>query len=555
MTSTYDVLIFPLPSPLHTPTSQPHVLPMTISPASLQIPHLTIPQSSLSPYPNSTIVTPTPSQPIHPPQSNPISGLAPTHPSDLSHPLHPQNLSVPSVTPHVPCSAAAEIESYRSIWELMDETEGFIRSLSGHDVVPIEDPNPFGLDLSWQSRPGATHPVSTQEPVLPEPGGELSGPVEVSSSPILSNGSTVEIVGGRDGAEMTGVGALTAAGTIITPVEPASWQGGNDKDIHVVKEERPLHSRSSYHSQHLDLSHIARCDPSRPTAPQDDTSSRSPAGETASQPLDGGKVDTDVPQPRGATVSAPTELADSNQRYEFAPSSSSRSSSTAVSPAPKAEASEFSGSEDTAFQDSPPLDLASIVKTRSRKSARKSAQSSKMTSRVPSHFKKRGAQLERKTSSDTTSKTPSPPPPSSFYYPRSPSPYNPALPPLPAAVAPTPAPGPQPQAPRGNAAQARVVKPAPARKPRATKPAVAVPRVSSTQHPTTGRPSKACVFCRRRKIGCTQSDSSKDSCQHIPCEFPPDVQLPPTAAPTSPDSSGLVIRRARRDHRRDLPVS
>lgn len=162
----------------------------------------------------------------------------------------------------------------------------------------------------------------------------------------------------------------------------------------------------------------------------------------------------------------------------------------------------------------PPLDLASVVKTRRRKQHTSILRPAMSSHRMPSHFKKRAQEAPRKTSSSQTpSKTPSPAPPPALYYPRSPSPFIPLPPPLPAA-APSSALVPQ-QSLRTLQTKPRVAKPAQPRKPRVTKPAAVVSRASPAHHPATGRPSKACVFCRRRKIGCTQSDSSKESCQYV----------------------------------------
>ena len=158
-------------------------------------------------------------------------------------------------------------------------------------------------------------------------------------------------------------------------------------------------------------------------------------------------------------------------------------------------------------------DPASVAKTRRRKQT--SALSTMSSHRMPSHFKKR-SRAPRKTSSHTPSKTPSPPP-SEFVDTRSPSPFIPIPPPP--IIEPTPPSLPPPAIDRKPSLPLRA-KPAHPRRSRVIKPA-AVPRASPAHHPATGRPSKACLFCRRRKIGCTQSETSKDSCQcvFLRCRF------------------------------------
>lgn len=158
-------------------------------------------------------------------------------------------------------------------------------------------------------------------------------------------------------------------------------------------------------------------------------------------------------------------------------------------------------------------DPAGVAKTRRRKQT--SALAIMSSHRMPSHFKKR-PRAPRKTSSHTPSKTPSPPP-SEFVDTRSPSPFIPILPP--SVVEPTLPSLPPPAIDKKPLLPPRA-KPVHPRRSRLTKPA-AVPRASPAHHPATGRPSKACLFCRRRKIGCTQSETIKDSCQcvFLRCRF------------------------------------
>lgn len=153
----------------------------------------------------------------------------------------------------------------------------------------------------------------------------------------------------------------------------------------------------------------------------------------------------------------------------------------------------------------PAPDPAGVAKTRRRKQT--SALATMSSHRMPSHFKKR-SRAPRKTSSYTPSKTPSPPP-SSFVDTRSPSPFIPIPPPP--VTEPTAPSLPPPVINKKSSVPLRA-KPAQPRRSRVIKPA-AVPRASPAHHPATGRPSKACLFCRRRKIGCTQSETSRDSCQ------------------------------------------
>lgn len=168
---------------------------------------------------------------------------------------------------------------------------------------------------------------------------------------------------------------------------------------------------------------------------------------------------------------------------------------------------------------------ATVAKTRTRK--QQLTARAPPSSRVPSHFKK--SARPSTSSSHTPSKTPSPQP-SSLAQTRTPSPaaqppppvvvdttLSSTLPPLISAIPLLPMPTlPSPPKPvQARRTVNRATKPAPVAR---ASPAISVASSSSApvlnpSHPATGRPSKACIFCRRRKIGCTQSETSPDSCQ------------------------------------------
>jgi hypothetical protein len=130
--------------------------------------------------------------------------------------------------------------------------------------------------------------------------------------------------------------------------------------------------------------------------------------------------------------------------------------------------------------------------------------------RMPVHFTKAG-RASKKSSSHTPSGSPSPPS-SEFADTRSLSPFVVVATPQP-TIEPAPPSVPPPEIDIKTSPLLRS-KPARTRITRVMKPA-AIPRASSARHPGMGRPSKACLFCRHRKLACNKHETSKDSCQCV----------------------------------------